>query len=58
MRAYLESVHVPLFVWNLYGDETPGAKSWGGGEDISTPEKLEKAVARLRTTSTPSASSG
>jgi hypothetical protein len=49
VRAYLASVHVPLFVWNLYGEATPDAKSWGGGEDISTIEKLEQAVDRLRT---------
>jgi hypothetical protein len=49
VRNYLESVHVPLFVWNLYGAATPAAKDWGGGEDISTLQKLEQAVARLRT---------
>src|SRR4051812_30352789 len=48
VRAYLESVHVPLFVWNLYGADTPGTRSWGGGEDVSTLEKLGQAVDRLR----------
>lgn len=49
VRRYLESVHVPLFIWYLYGAQTPGAKSWSGGEDVSTLEKLEQAVTRLRT---------
>jgi hypothetical protein len=49
VRRYLESVHVPLFIWYLYGAQTPDAKSWSGGEDISSLEKLEKAVTRLRT---------
>ncbi|HEV7504706.1 MAG TPA: hypothetical protein VGS07_07335 [Thermoanaerobaculia bacterium] len=49
VRRYLESVHVPLFIWYLYGAQTPGAKSWSGGEDISTLDRLEQATARLRT---------
>jgi hypothetical protein len=49
VRRYLDSVHVPLFVWNLYGAQTPAARAWGGGEDVSTLEKLEQAVDRLRT---------
>jgi hypothetical protein len=49
VRRYLESIRVPLFVWNLYGSKTPGAQAWGGGEDVSTLDKLEKAVNRLRT---------
>jgi hypothetical protein len=49
VRDYLESVHVPLFVWNLYGAQTPGTQGWGGGEDISTLDLLEQATARLRT---------
>jgi hypothetical protein len=49
VRRYLESIHVPLFVWNLYGAQTPAAKGWGGGEDVSTLDRLEQAVDRLRT---------
>jgi hypothetical protein len=48
VRRYLESIHVPLFVWSLYGPNTSAAKSWGGAEDISTVYKLSMAVARLR----------
>lgn len=49
VRRYLESIHVPLFIWYLYGSPTPAARGWGGGEDVSTLEKLEQAVDRLRT---------
>jgi hypothetical protein len=51
VRRYLESIRVPLFVWALYGPETPGLKAWAGGgevEDISTLAKLEAAVDRLK----------
>jgi hypothetical protein len=48
VRGYLDAVHVPLFVWSLYGPQSPEAKAWGGAEDVSTVEKLTKAVARLR----------
>jgi len=49
VRRYLESIRVPLFVWSLYGPQTPAAQAWGGGEDVSTLDRLEKAVGRLRT---------
>jgi hypothetical protein len=51
VRHYLESIRVPLFVWALYGPETPGAKAWTGGgaaDDISTLAKLGAAVDRLK----------
>jgi hypothetical protein len=48
VRGYLDSVRVPLFVWSLYGPQSPAAKAWGGAEDVSTVEKLAQAVARLR----------
>jgi hypothetical protein len=52
VRRYLEAVHVPLFVWNLYGAGSSAARvwteSWGKVEDISTLPKLEAAVARLK----------
>ena len=48
VRGYFDSVHVPLFVWSLYGEQTPAAKAWGGAEDVSTVEKLKQAVERLK----------
>jgi hypothetical protein len=48
VRRYLESIHVPLFVWSLYGPNTAAAKRWGGAEDISSFYKLSTAVTRLR----------
>lgn len=49
VRRYLESIRVPLYVWSLYGTDAPAARAWGEVEDISTLEKLGKAVDRLRT---------
>ncbi len=48
VRRYLESIHVPLFVWSLYGPGTADAQRWGGAEDVSSVHKLSAAVARLR----------
>lgn len=48
VRSYLESIRVPLFIWSLYGPQSSLAKAWGEAEDISTPGRLEKAVARLQ----------
>jgi hypothetical protein len=48
VRGYLQSIRVPLFVWSLYGSDTPSARAWGGAEDISTLAKLREAVARLQ----------
>lgn len=48
VRAYLESIRVPLFVWSLYGPASESAKAWGQTEDISSLPKLEKAVAKLK----------
>jgi hypothetical protein len=52
VRRYLEAVHVPLFVWSLYGAGNSAAKawteSWGQVEDISSLPRLEAAVARLK----------
>jgi len=47
VRRYLESIHVPLFVWSLYGPNTATAKRWGAAEDISTVFKLNAAVKKL-----------
>jgi hypothetical protein len=49
VRRYLQTIHVPLFVWSLYGPETPSARAWGGTDDVSSLARLEQAVARLRT---------
>ena len=49
VRRYLESIHVPLVVWSLYGPNTPAAKTWGPVEDVSSRPRLNGAVAQLRT---------
>ncbi len=49
VRRYLRTIHVPLFVWSLYGPETPSARAWGGTDDVSSLAKMEQAVNRLRT---------
>jgi hypothetical protein len=52
VRRYLAAIHVPLFVWSLYGTDNPAAFAWSQGEgmveDVSTLPKLEQAVARLK----------
>lgn len=51
VRAYLESIHVPLFVWSLYGSSSPAARAWGTPgeiEDISNTARLGQAVAKLK----------
>lgn len=48
VRAYLDSIRVPLFVWSFYDLGSPMAQAWGGAEDISTLAKLEDAAERLR----------
>lgn len=48
VRRYLESIRVPLHVWGLYGPGTPSSRPWGPVVDVSTLEKLERAVDRLR----------
>lgn len=48
VRAYLESIRVPLFVWSLYGPSSAAAKAWGTTDDISSLPKLEAAVAKLK----------
>lgn len=53
VRRYLESVRVPLFVWSLYGKDTPAAAAWASAgqpvEDIASLPRLEQAVERLKT---------
>lgn len=52
VRRYLEAVHVPLFVWSLYGSGNSAARAWteawGRVEDISSAPRLEAAVDRLK----------
>ena len=48
VRRYLASIHVPLFVWSLRGEDTALAKAWGPVEDISSRPRLNLAVNRLR----------
>jgi hypothetical protein len=48
VRAYLDSLRVPLFVWSLNGASSPAAQGWGTAEDISTFPRLRKAVDKLR----------
>lgn len=49
VRAYLESIHVPLFVWSLYGPTAASAKAWGAPvEDVSNIAKLGQAAAKLK----------
>lgn len=49
VRAYLQRIHVPLFVWSLdprTADRV--AARWGGAEDVSSYPKLRAAFERLR----------
>jgi hypothetical protein len=52
VQRYLESIRVPLFVWSLYGKDTPAALAWASSgqpvEDISSIPRLEQAVDRLK----------
>ena len=49
IRRYLQTIRVPFSVWSL---KTPAAqalaKNWGEVEDVSSAERLEKAVERLK----------
>lgn len=49
VRRYLETIRVPFFVWSLKSVATqPLARNWGLVEDVSSVERLEKAVERLK----------
>lgn len=49
VRRYLAAIRVPLFVWSLKSPPSqPLAAGWGNVEDISTVDKLETAVKRLK----------
>ena len=46
VRRYLERIGVPFFVWSLAGSRKHPA--WGEVQDVSTNERLQEAVRRLR----------
>jgi hypothetical protein len=49
VRAYLEKMRVPLFVWSLESRTADRvAATWGSVEDISSFTKLKTAFERLR----------
>ena len=49
IRRYLQAIRVPFAVWSLRSLRTqPLAKSWGEVEDVSSIERLEKAIERLK----------
>jgi hypothetical protein len=47
VRAYLEEVGVPLFVWSPDGARPDLAAAWGRVDDIATQAAMEAAVSRL-----------
>jgi hypothetical protein len=49
VRAYLEKMHVPLFVWSLENRTVDRiAAAWGRAEDVSSFAKLKRAFEKLR----------
>jgi hypothetical protein len=49
IRRYLQTIRVPFTVWSLKSlAAQPLAKSWGEVEDVSSADRLEKAVERLK----------
>lgn len=48
VRAYLEKIRVPLFVWSLDAARAAAPGAWGAVEDVSTAAKLRPAVERLK----------
>jgi hypothetical protein len=48
VRRYLASIGVPLFVWSATGARSELRDAWGDITDISSPEKLQAGVDRLR----------
>lgn len=48
VRRYLDRVGVPLYVWSFTGPRPELADTWGEVQDVSTPERLGEATARLR----------
>ena len=49
VRAYLEKIRVPLFVWSLESRTADRvAAAWGSAEDVSSYARMKKAFERLR----------
>jgi hypothetical protein len=49
IRRYLRTIRVPFSVWSLKSPAAQSlAKSWGEVEDVSSVDRLEKAVERLK----------
>jgi len=48
VRAYLERVHVPLYVWSLVTVKAGAPGPWGEAEEISSAQRLKSAVERLK----------
>jgi hypothetical protein len=48
VRHYLQSIHVPLFVWSLTEHPPDAAEAWGRMEDVSHLDGLRAAVGKLK----------
>jgi len=49
VRHYLEAIRVPFFVWSLKKPSSqPLAAAWAPVEDVSSFDKLDQAVSRLK----------
>jgi hypothetical protein len=48
VRHYLQSIHVPLFVWSPTSHPPDAAEAWGKMEDVSHLDGLREAAMRLR----------
>ena len=49
VRRYLDSIHVPLFVWSLGNPKkNPALAAWGDAEVVSSIPRLSKAVSKLK----------
>ena len=48
VRAYLERIGVPLFVWTFDPDAPGVSNAWGAVEDVSSTARLRQATDRLR----------
>ena len=48
VRHYLQSVHVPLFVWSPTASPPAAAEGWGPFEDVSHLDGLRAATVKLR----------
>ena len=49
IRRYLQAIRVPFSVWSLKSlSAQPLAKGWGDVEDVSSVDRLDKAIERLK----------